>query len=128
MQEATATVRAAHDAPSAYARGNRARFVGELKEFVRLPSISSQPTHAADVKRCAEWLASHLKKIGLEHARIIETPRHPIVYAAWLHAPSRPTVLVYGHYDVQPVEPLDEWKTPPFKPVVRGRNLYGRGA
>lgn len=106
----------------------RRRFVAELKEFVRIPSVSAQPRHAADVRRCAAWLARHLEHVGLEHARVIETPRHPIVYADWLHAPGRPTVLVYGHYDVQPPDPLAEWRTPPFEPTVRGSNLYGRGA
>jgi acetylornithine deacetylase/succinyl-diaminopimelate desuccinylase-like protein len=109
-------------------RNNSQRFLSELKEFIRIPSVSSQPKHAPDVKRCAGWLANHLRQIGLENARVIKTPRHPIVYADWLHAPGRPTVLIYGHYDVQPVEPVSEWQTPPFEPVVRGDNLYGRGA
>jgi acetylornithine deacetylase/succinyl-diaminopimelate desuccinylase-like protein len=128
MQEATATARATRDASLAYARGNAPRVMEELKSFVRIPSVSSQPKHAPDVKRCAEWLANHLRQIGLENVRVIKTPRHPIVYADWLHAPGRPTVLVYGHYDVQPVEPLNEWRTPPFEPIVRGENLYARGA
>jgi acetylornithine deacetylase/succinyl-diaminopimelate desuccinylase-like protein len=114
--------------PHVYARGNRVRFLSELKEFVRFPSVSAQPAHAPDVKRCAEWLANHLRGVGLEHARVISTPRHPIVYADWLRAPGRPTVLVYGHYDVQPPEPLSEWRTPPFEPTVRGEDLHGRGA
>lgn len=117
-----------HFQPQARTRNNHRRFVTELKEFIRIPSVSSQPKHAPDVKRCAEWLANHLRQIGLENVRVIKTPRHPIVYADWLHAPGRPTVLVYGHYDVQPVEPLNEWRTPPFEPTVRGQNLYGRGA
>ncbi len=107
---------------------DRSRLLTELKEFVRIPSVSSQPKHAPDVKRCAEWLANHLRQVGLENVRVIETKRHPLVYADWLHVPAGPTVLVYGHYDVQPVEPLDEWRTPPFEPVVRDQNLYGRGA
>src|ERR1043165_4110538 len=114
--------------PNVYARNNRRRFLSELKEFVRFPSVSAQPAHAADVKRCAVWLANHLRGVGLEHARVVETPRHPIVYADWLRAPGSPTVLVYGHYDVQPPEPLEEWRTRPFEPTVRGENLYGRGA
>jgi acetylornithine deacetylase/succinyl-diaminopimelate desuccinylase-like protein len=112
----------------AYARRHRPRFVAELKEFVRFPSVSNQPQHARDVRRCASWLASHLRRIGLEHVRIVPTSRHPIVYAAWQHARGRPTILIYGHYDVQPPEPLSEWRTPPFEPVVRDNNLYGRGA
>jgi acetylornithine deacetylase/succinyl-diaminopimelate desuccinylase-like protein len=107
---------------------DRQRCLTELKEFVRIPSVSSQPKHAPDVKRCADWLANHLRQIGLENVRVINTQRHPIVYADWLHAPAGPTVLVYGHYDVQPVEPLNEWLTPPFEPTVRDQNLYGRGA
>ena len=107
---------------------DRQRCLTELKEFVRIPSVSSQPQHAPDVKRCADWLANHLRQIGLENVRVINTQRHPIVYADWLHVPRGPTVLVYGHYDVQPVEPLNEWRTPPFEPTVRDQNLYGRGA
>ncbi len=111
-----------------YARFHRRKFIAELKEFVRFPSVSNQPQHARDVRRCASWLASHLRRIGLEHVRVISTNRHPIVYATWQHARGRPTLLIYGHYDVQPAEPLSEWLTPPFEPVVRGNNLYGRGA
>ena len=111
-----------------YARSHRQRFVSELKDFVRFPSVSNQPRHAGDVRRCASWLASHLRRVGLEHVRIVSTSRHPIVYAAWQHAQGRPTLLIYGHYDVQPPEPLSEWRTPPFEPVVRDNNLYGRGA
>ena len=112
----------------AYAQSHRSRFLAELVDFVRFPSISSQPNHANDVRRCAGWLASHLKKVGLEKAKVIPTERHPVVYAEWLHAEGLPTVLVYGHYDVQPPDPLSEWISPPFQPVVRGDNLYGRGA
>jgi acetylornithine deacetylase/succinyl-diaminopimelate desuccinylase-like protein len=102
--------------------------VKELQEFVHFPSVSVQPSHAADVRRCAGWLAEHLRNLGLDHARVIPTARHPIVYADWLHAPGRPTVLVYGHYDVQPVDPLSAWTVPPFGAVIRDEKLYGRGA
>ena len=112
----------------AFARSNSRRLLRELAEFVRIPSVSAQPRHAGDVRRCAEWLAAHLRRVGLEHARVIPTARHPVVYADWLRAPGRPTVLVYGHYDVQPADPLPEWRTPPFEPTVRGGSLYGRGA
>ena len=112
----------------AYARRHRPRFIEELKEFVRFPSVSNQPRHAGDLRRCASWLAAHLRRIGLEQVRILPTKRHPIVYASWQRARGRPTVLIYGHYDVQPPEPLAEWKTPPFDPVVQDNNLYGRGA
>ena len=111
-----------------YARRQRPRFVAELKEFVRFPSVSNQPRHAHDLRRCASWLATHLRRIGLEQIRIVPTKRHPIVYAAWLHARGRPTILIYGHYDVQPAQPLQEWRILPFEPVVKDNNLYGRGA
>jgi acetylornithine deacetylase/succinyl-diaminopimelate desuccinylase-like protein len=112
----------------AYARLNRRRFVAELKAFVRIPSISALPRHAGDVKRCAQWLAAHLRRIGLDHVAIIATPRHPIVYGEWRHAAGRPTLLIYGHYDVQPVDPIGEWRFPPFEPTIRGDDLFGRGA
>jgi acetylornithine deacetylase/succinyl-diaminopimelate desuccinylase-like protein len=114
--------------PHSYAQTHRPRFISELKELISIPSVSAQPRHADDVRRCAAWLAKHLRDVGMEHVRVIKTPRHPIVYADWRHAPGRPTVLIYGHYDVQPPEPLDEWQTPPFEPTVRGANIYGRGA
>lgn len=111
-----------------YSRLNRARFVAELKDFIRFPSVSAQPQHAGDLKQCAEWLANHLRRIGMERVHVLQTSRHPLVYAEWLHATGRPTVLIYGHYDVQPPDPLQEWQSPPFEPAVRGDNLYGRGA
>ncbi len=114
--------------PLAYAQDNRQRYLTELCDFVRFPSVSAQPKHAEDVKKCAAWLENHLQRIGPERIRFIPTPRHPLVTAEWRHAPGRPTVLIYGHYDVQPVDPLAEWRTPPFEPVVRDNNLYGRGA
>ena len=107
---------------------NRSRFVRELIEFVRFPSISALPRHANDVRRCGEWLAEHLRRIGLERVRVVPTARHPIVYAEWTRAARAPTVLIYGHYDVQPADPLAEWQSPPFEPTVRDNNLYGRGA
>ncbi len=115
-------------APLAYAQAKRPRFVAELAEFIRFPTVSAQPKHAGDLKECAVWLADHLRHVGLEHIKVIPTPRHPIVYADWLHAPDRPMVLVYGHYDVQPPDPLPEWRSPPFEPTVCGDDLYGRGA
>ena len=104
------------------------RSITELKQFLRFPSVSSQPGHARDVRRCARWLAEHLRRIGLPDVRVIPTRRHPIVYASWCGAPGRPSVLIYGHYDVQPPEPLAEWRTAPFEPVVRGGSIYARGA
>ena len=106
----------------------RSRFVIELKEFVRFSSVSAAPENAKDVVCCADWLAKHLRHVGLKKVEILPTARHPIVYAESTQLPQRPTVLIYGHYDVQPPDPLNEWKSPPFKPIVRGTNLYGRGA
>jgi acetylornithine deacetylase/succinyl-diaminopimelate desuccinylase-like protein len=114
--------------PLAFARARSTRFNRELVDFVRFPTISAQPRHAADMKRCARWLADHLKSIGFEQSSVLRTPGHPLVYAEWCRHPKLPTVLVYGHYDVQPADPLDEWKSPPFSPVIRGQNLFGRGA
>jgi acetylornithine deacetylase/succinyl-diaminopimelate desuccinylase-like protein len=103
----------------AYARSHRPQFLADLMNFVRFPSVSVQPKHADDVRRCAAWLGNHLKNVGLEKAQVLPTQRHPIVYAEWLHAPSLPTVLIYGHYDVQPPDPLSDWISPPFKPTMR---------
>jgi acetylornithine deacetylase/succinyl-diaminopimelate desuccinylase-like protein len=112
----------------AYARSHRAQFVSELIEFVRFASVSAEPKHASDIGNCAAWLAAHLRKVGFDRVEVVSTPGAPIVYADWLRAPGRPTVLVYGHYDVQPADPIAEWQSPPFEPVVRGNNLFGRGA
>jgi acetylornithine deacetylase/succinyl-diaminopimelate desuccinylase-like protein len=111
-----------------YARTRRATFVSELKDFLRFPTVSSQPEHANDLKKCAHWLANHLRHIGLDRVRVIPTRANPIVYASWLRAPVRPTLIIYGHYDVLPGEPLREWRTPPFNPTVLDDNLHGRGA
>jgi acetylornithine deacetylase/succinyl-diaminopimelate desuccinylase-like protein len=115
-------------APLGYLRAHAPRFVAELQELVRFPSVSAQPAHAADVRRCAAWLAAHLRRIGMPAVEIAATAGHPIVVAAGPHAPGRPTLLIYGHYDVQPADPLPEWRSPPFEPRVRGGYLYGRGA
>jgi acetylornithine deacetylase/succinyl-diaminopimelate desuccinylase-like protein len=112
----------------AYARGNGQRFETELGAFIRFASVSAQPRHADDIARCAAWLADRLTEIGLEQVDVIQTRRHPIVCASWRRAPGAPTVLIYGHYDVQPAEPIEEWRSPPFEPVVRGDDVYGRGA
>jgi acetylornithine deacetylase/succinyl-diaminopimelate desuccinylase-like protein len=114
--------------PLAYARAHRARFLRELIDFIGIPSVSAQPRHAPDVRRCAAWLAAHLRTIGLTRVQLIPTPRHPLVCASWRGAPGRPTLLLYGHYDVQPADPLGAWHSPPFEPVLRGGAIYGRGA
>lgn len=112
----------------AYAKSRRPRFIAELKDFIRFPTVSAQPRHAEDVRKCAAWLASRLRRIGMQHAKVIPTKGHPLVFAEWRRAPGKPTVLIYGHYDVQPADPLNEWRSPPFHPVVRGQDIYGRGA
>jgi acetylornithine deacetylase/succinyl-diaminopimelate desuccinylase-like protein len=112
----------------AFARKNHSRFLGELKDLLRIPSISTLPEHNQDCRRAAEVLATELKRIGMENVRIIETQGHPLVYGDWLHAAGKPTVLCYGHYDVQPTDPLDEWLSPPFEPEERNGNIYARGA
>jgi len=111
-----------------YARQNHARFLEELKELLRIPSISTLPEHKNDCRKTAEALAAELKRIGFDNSQLIDTVGHPLVYADWLHAPGKPTVLLYGHYDVQPVDPVDEWTTPPFEPTERDGNLYARGS
>ena len=112
----------------AFAQQNHSRFLHELKDLLRIPSVSTLPEHKDDCRRAAEMLVAELKRIGMENVRLIETEGHPLVYADWLHATGKPTVLVYGHYDVQPPDPLDEWLSPPFEPTERNGNLYARGA
>src|SRR5438067_3401949 len=107
---------------------NRDRYLDELKAFLAIPSISALPEHAADVKHCAEWCAGEMRRIGLQNVRLIETPGNPIVYGDWLGAPDAPTILFYGHYDVQPVDPLDLWQSPPFEAAIRDGEIYARGA
>jgi len=111
----------------AYARENHPRFLSELKDLLRIPSISTLPENKANCRRAAEFLLAELTRIGFEHARLLETEGHPLVYADWLHADGKPTALFYGHYDVQPTDPEDEWLSPPFEPTERDGNLYGRG-
>src|SRR5215472_11800966 len=107
---------------------NRDRYVSELKDYLAIPSISALPQHAADVRRCAEWTADQMRKVGLENVRLIETKGNPVVYGDWLHAAGAPTILFYGHYDVQPVDPVDLWTSPPFEATVRDGEIYARGA
>ena len=97
-----------------YARDNKQRFVDELKDLLRIPSVSTDPDRKGDVRKAAEMVATDLERIGFENVEIIPTQGHPLVYADWLHAAGKPTALCYAHFDVQPAEPLDEWKSPPF--------------
>ena len=116
-------------APLEYARQNRDRYLTELIDFLRIPSVSTKPERAGDVRAAARWLADAMETAGLENVRLIDTRRHPLVYADWLHAGAdAPTVLIYGHYDVQPAEPFELWESPPFAPAVKDGYLYARGA
>jgi len=121
------------DAAVGFAKANGERFVEELKALLRIPSVSTAPEHVGDVRKAAEFVADGLRKVGMENVRLIETSTnertgHPLVYGDWLKVPGKPTVLLYGHYDVQPAEPLDEWKSAPFEPEIRNGNIYARGA
>src|SRR5438445_1788494 len=111
-----------------YITENEGRFLEDLKGWLRIPSISTLPEHVTDIRRAAEYAVEQLKHIGFERAELIQTMRNPLVYGEWLKAPGKPTLLIYGHYDVQPVDPVELWNTPPFEPTIRGDNLYARGA
>jgi acetylornithine deacetylase/succinyl-diaminopimelate desuccinylase-like protein len=119
-------------APLTYSRQSSRRddWRHELGELLAFPTISAQPQHQRDIWAAAHWLKEHLTMLGLHHAQILPGPNggHPSVYADWLHAPGQPTLLLYGHYDVQPVDPLKEWRTPPFQATLVGQNLFARGA
>jgi acetylornithine deacetylase/succinyl-diaminopimelate desuccinylase-like protein len=108
---------------------NRDRYIEELKQYLAIPSISALPAHTEDVRKCAEWTAEEMRRIQLENVRLIDTPGNPVVYGEWLQAgPSAPTILFYGHYDVQPVDPVELWDSPPFEATVRDGEIYARGA
>ena len=107
---------------------NRDRYLEELKALLAIPSISALPQHAGDVKRCADWCADEMRRIGLQHVRLIDTPGNPVVYGDWLEAAGAPTILFYGHYDVQPVDPLELWESPPFEATIRDGEIYARGS
>ena len=112
-----------------YIEANREQFLAGLVELLRIPSISAGTRNTGDVLRCAEWLAAHMRQVGLNNVQILPTGGHPAIYADWMDAPSgSSTVLVYGHYDVQPVDPLNEWETEPFEPTVRDGRIFARGA
>src|SRR5262245_7326454 len=111
-----------------YINVNRDRYLEELKTLLAIPSISALPQHAGDVKRCAEWCADEMRRIGLQNVRLIDTAGNPVVYGDWLGAEGKPTILFYGHYDVQPVDPLELWESPPFEATVRDGEIYARGS
>src|SRR5690348_15116555 len=119
----------ASDKARKYSREHAMRFRHQLHELLRIPSLSGDPAHAADVKRAADWLVEELKSIGIKDARTFSTPGHPIVYGEWTGAGSdKPTVLVYGHYDIVPAAMEDGWHNPPFEPVEKDGKIYARGA
>jgi acetylornithine deacetylase/succinyl-diaminopimelate desuccinylase-like protein len=107
---------------------HRDKYVDELKAYLAIPSISALPEHAADVKKAAGWSADEMRRIGMQNVRLIDTPGFPVAYGEWLGAPGAPTILFYGHYDVQPVDPVNLWDSPPFEATVRDGEIYARGA
>src|SRR5256886_2351009 len=104
------------------------RLLRELSDFLRIPSISTSASHAADCRAAAEWVAGELRRLGCREVQFLASDTHPVVWGVGPEVPGAPTLLVYGHYDVQPPDPLDEWTTPPFEPTVRGDRLFARGA
>jgi len=107
---------------------HQSTYLEELCDFLRIPSISSLPEHAEDVRRAGRWVAGRLERAGMENVEILPTGGHPVVYGDWLHAPGKPTVLIYGHFDTQPVDPLALWDSPPFEPVIKEGRIYARGS
>ena len=110
-----------------YASRHKTEFLSAMRELVAIPSVSTDPQAKAEIQRAAEWLAARLESLGIEKVSVMPTDGHPLVYGEWLGAPGKPTILVYGHYDVQPVDPLELWQSGPFDATVRGENVYGRG-
>ncbi len=111
-----------------YILDNQATYIEELKELLKIPSISTTLENKPEVKRCAKFVADKLKTAGMSKVEVVQTEGHPLVYGEWLGAPGKPTVLIYGHYDVQPVDPIDLWDSPPFEPVIKNGKIYARGA
>ncbi len=112
-----------------YAHQNREKFLRELSEFIHIPSVSTNVENNTDIQKAAEWLVTHLRSLDCTNIQIFPTPKHPVVYGEWLKAGAeKPTVLIYGHYDVQPVDPIELWSSDPFDPAQRGDYLFGRGA
>src|SRR5579884_1485547 len=111
-----------------YLEQQQPRYLDELLQFLSIPSISALPDHAGEVQHAAQWVADRLTAAGMENVHILPTAGHPVVYADWLHAPGKPTVMIYGHFDTQPADPLDLWTSPPFEPTIRNDRVYARGA
>ena len=111
-----------------YLNANQQRYEVELLEFLAIPSVSALPEHSGDVRRAGEWVAQRLAAAGMQNIETMETGGHPVVYADWLHAPGKPTIMIYGHFDTQPVDPIELWDSPPFTPVVKDGRVYARGA
>ncbi len=111
-----------------YLEANTPRYLEELVEFLRIPSVSSLPEHTADVQRAAEWVSERLEIAGIENVQILPTGGHPAVYGQWLNAPNKLTIMIYGHFDTQPVDPIELWTNPPFEPIFKDERIYARGA
>ena len=111
-----------------YLHDHKQQYLEELLELLRIPSISSLPEHKDDVQKAAEWVSVRLQQAGLEDVQVLETGGHPVVFGQWLHAAEKPTILIYGHFDTQPVDPIDLWSQPPFEPAVKDDRVYARGA
>jgi len=111
-----------------FINSNKKRYLEELKDYLRIPSISTLKGSKKDVEKCSKFVADKLSKAGMTKVKIYPTEGHPLVYGEWMGAPGKPTVLIYGHYDVQPVDPLDEWTSPPFEPVIKQGKIWARGA
>lgn len=116
------------DKVTGYINSRKKQYVEELKEFLKIPSISTLSNHKEDMRKAADFVAFKLKEAGIQNVKLIETKGHQLVYGDWLHAKNKPTVLIYGHYDVQPVDPLHLWDSPPFEPVIKDNKIYARGA
>jgi len=111
-----------------YVKSNKKEYLEELKDYIRIPSISTLASAKGAINKCSKFVASKLKDAGMSSVKIYPTDGHPLVYAEWMKAPGKPTVLIYGHYDVQPVDPLELWKSDPFEPIIKGGKIWGRGA
>ncbi|MEX1021153.1 MAG: M20/M25/M40 family metallo-hydrolase, partial [Litorilinea sp.] len=111
-----------------YLATEQGRFLDELLQFCAIPSVSSLPEHAGDVETAAKWVAERLRRAGAENVEILPTGGHPMVYGDWLHAPGQPTIMIYGHFDTQPVDPVHLWDSEPFAPTVKDGRVYARGA